>query len=138
MAIVLSTCSLPVEGCPPDAVCSFSTGIATKRLYSQWQAGKRLACGCFAALKDFRWDSQPVHASQACYIIYLKGSRARRGRGWDAIQNWSETLSGGEKQRLAMARLLYHNPTYAILDECTSAVRPGAHTLDGEAGRFGS
>ena len=28
-----------------------------------------------------------------------------RGKGWDAIQNWSETLSGGERQRLAMARL---------------------------------
>ena len=48
--------------------------------------------------------------------------RPRRGRGWDQVQPWNETLSGGEKQRLAMARLLFHSPRYAILDECTSGV----------------
>ena len=36
--------------------------------------------------------------------------------------NWEETLSLGEKQRLAIARLIHHKPKFAILDECTSGV----------------
>lgn len=45
-------------------------------------------------------------------------------KDWDVVKNWNEELSTGAQQRLAMARLYYHQPKFAVLDECTSAVSP--------------
>lgn len=43
------------------------------------------------------------------------GALLVRDDGLDSKNEWSEVLSGGEKQRMAMARLFYHKPEFAIL-----------------------
>lgn len=42
--------------------------------------------------------------------------------GLDNPQPWKDIFSGGQWQRVAIARCYYHKPQFAVFDECTSGV----------------
>ncbi|KAJ2888221.1 ATP-binding cassette long-chain fatty acid transporter pxa1, partial [Coemansia asiatica] len=65
-----------------------------------------------------RTDEELMEVLHAVHLAYLP---AREG-GFSARKEWKDVLSGGEKQRINLARLFYHLPRFAVLDECTSAV----------------
>jgi putative ATP-binding cassette transporter len=47
----------------------------------------------------------------------------------DEEAKWDRTLSGGEQQRLAFARLFLHKPDVVVMDEATSALDPDSQTM---------
>ena len=47
----------------------------------------------------------------------------------DEDGKWDRTLSGGEQQRLAFARLFLHQPDIVVMDEATSALDPESQAM---------
>jgi ATP-binding cassette, subfamily D (ALD), peroxisomal long-chain fatty acid import protein len=71
---------------------------------------------------DMREAGHRDHELQRVLDEARLGYLPEREGGWDTRKEWKDVLSGGEKQRIAIARLLYHEPRYAFIDEGTSAV----------------
>ena len=65
-----------------------------------------------------RRDSELLAVLEEAKLGYIPD----REGGWDTKKVWKDVFSGGEKQRVGIARLLYHEPRYAFIDEGTSAV----------------
>ena len=63
-------------------------------------------------------DSELIQAMEKVRL----GNALERVGGLSAICDWNSILSAGEQQQLAFARLLLAQPTYAFLDEATTAV----------------
>lgn len=46
-------------------------------------------------------------------VVEMDNIVEREG-GWDSSREWRDALSGGDKQKIAWARLFYHNPKVTL------------------------
>lgn len=56
------------------------------------------------------------------YLVQDTQSSQCNDDGWMAVKGWESELSKGEAQCIGIVRALYHRPTWAVLDEATSAM----------------
>lgn len=59
-------------------------------------------------------------------LVQMDNVVEREG-GWDVAREWRDALSGGDKQKIAWARLFYHKPKVRVLSSSYTVNRPRTH-----------
>ncbi|ORY46787.1 hypothetical protein BCR33DRAFT_753456 [Rhizoclosmatium globosum] len=72
-----------------------------------------------------RSDEDLYQVLRTVHLAYIPD----REGGLDSMKEWKDVFSGGEKQRMQLARLFYHSPRFVVLDEATSAVSSDVEAL---------
>jgi len=75
----------------------------------------------FVPIDDNALAVEALRATGIYYLLERAGERS-----WSYRCTWEEELSGGEQQRMCLARAFFHRPKFALLDECTSMVAADA------------
>ncbi|KAL0237556.1 hypothetical protein PCE1_000950 [Barthelona sp. PCE] len=75
-------------------------------------------CYPFEASKHVHTNTHLMHVLE---LVGLEDLPQRIG-DLDSVTQWEDVLSLGEQQRLGFARMFFHMPRYAILDEATASL----------------
>ena len=111
--------------CAPSRVC----GRGAKAI-SRCQQGRICSC-CRSGhmCRPARCDGLPTIPTRPIAGAWRRSRKSLKKVGLghlverlDEEGPWDQTLSGGEKQRLAFARIFLHRPDIIVLDEATAAL----------------
>ncbi|SCW01852.1 LAFE_0E08680g1_1 [Lachancea fermentati] len=103
----------------PDTIENFEAKFA-----NDYENGDNVLCEILHVLELDDLLTENMSIIMASSTIDQNESEVSTREAFDVVRNWSEELSISVQQRLAMARMYYHKPKFAVLDECTSAVSP--------------
>jgi putative ATP-binding cassette transporter len=67
-------------------------------------------------------DSQEAYADDAMAEALRAAGLEKLADRLDASEHWQQRLSGGEQQRIGIARALLQKPAFLFLDEATSGL----------------
>lgn len=102
-----------------DVVDESQTRRTGRQRGSEWDGTFQDFSSCLLLCRlekvDVGFPSYDPH--RLCALGIFAALQGGGGSGWDREVRWEDVLSLGEQQRMGIARMLYHEPRFAVLDE---------------------